>query len=258
MKAHKLIRIFPALVLCVLACSLAAAQEVASLPNAPEPSTEEQQTVRTPPPNDPNAVTPMAHAPYEKRKWSPYVDPGERVPKLTPANKMVFWLHEEIQPTSPLPALVSAEYGNLVDSDPKYGTNGEAFGKRFGAALARQASMRFFSDSLLPTLTHEDPRYYRQAEGSYGSRAWHATERMFIAQSDDGHHVFDVSDIFGRLLGSGLTMAYYPHRSANGGVVLRTWGTAVAGGVGDNLFLEFWPDIVTRIRHRHQNAQTAP
>jgi hypothetical protein len=258
MKAHKLMRLFPLFVFCVLGGTLASAQQVASLPNAPEPSTDEQQAVRTPPPSDPNAITPMAHASYETRKWSPYVDPGERVPKLTPSNKMVFWLHEEFQPTSPLPSLVSAEYGNLTDSDPKYGTNGAAFGKRFGAAMARDAGMRLFSDSVLPTLTHEDPRYYREASGSYGGRAWHAAERMFVAQSDDGRHVFNVSDLFGRLLGSGLTMAYYPHQSTNGGVVLRTWGTAVVGGIGDNLFLEFWPDIVDRIRHRHQNAQTAP
>jgi hypothetical protein len=230
--------------------SFASAQEVASLPDAPEA----QVTQITPPPSEPGAITPMAHASYQTRKWSPYVDPGERVPKLTAANKMVFWLHEEIQPTSPLPALVSAEYGNLTNADPKYGTNADDFGQRFGAALARQASMRFFSDSLIPAFTHEDPRYYRKASGSYGGRVWHATERMFITQSDDGHRVFDVSDLLGRLLGSGLTLAYYPHRSTNSGVVLRTWGTAVAGGVGDNLLLEFWPDIVAAYRHRHQSA----
>ncbi|MBT9331661.1 hypothetical protein [Paracidobacterium acidisoli] len=273
-----MIRPKPICLFAIAACFLAsgmsapaqsiASQTIASLPDAPQPLTiasidpvtsiddppQAQTTPVPPPPPGSQAVTPMAHAPYAKRKWSSYVDPGERVPRLTTADKMAFWLHEEIQPASPLPALVSAEYGLITDSDPKYGTNGEAFGERFGAALARQASMRFFSDSVLPAVTHEDPRYYRLASGSYGRRAWHATERMFIAQNDDGRRVFDVSDIFGRLLGSALTMAYYPHRSANGGVVLRTWGTAVAGGVGDNLFLEFWPDIITRFRHRHSGS----
>jgi hypothetical protein len=89
---------------------------------------------------------------------------------------MVFWLHEELEPSSPLPALVSAGYGQLTNSDPKYGTDEGAFGERLGAAFLRQASMRFFADSLLPTLDHEDPRYYREASGDYAARVLHAAE----------------------------------------------------------------------------------
>ena len=220
-----------------------------------DPRSDAPQAQQTSPapqigPADPKAASPLAHESYEKRKWSGYVDPGERVPVLHTSDKLVFWLHEEGELTSPLPAFVSAGYGQLTNSDPKYGTDEGAFGERLGAAFLRQASMRFFSDSLLPALDHEDPRYYRKASGGYAGRALHAAEFTFIDRNDSGQRTFNSSDIAGHLAASALTPAYYPHSSRTGGVVFRTWGTSIAGAAVNNLFLEFWPDVVNKIHHR--------
>jgi hypothetical protein len=38
-------------------------------------------------------------------------------------------------------------------------------------------------------------------------------------------------------------MAYYPEPSANVRVAARTWGVSLAGLAGNNLFLEFGPDV---------------
>jgi hypothetical protein len=224
------------------------AQQADPLPNAPQA----QQTSPAPQtaPADPKAASPLGHESYEKRKWSGFVDPGERVPVLHARDKMAFWLHEEIEPSSPLPAFVSAGYGQLTNSDPRYGSDEAAFGERLGAALLRQASMRFFADSLFPTLDHEDPRYFRKASGGYAGRALHAAEFTFIDRNDSGHRTFNASDIAGHLAASALTPVYYPHSSRTSGVVLRTWGTSIAGAAVNNSFLEFWPDVVNKIHHR--------
>jgi hypothetical protein len=217
------------------------------LPNAPEA----QQT--TPAPQtaaaDPKASSPLNQQSYEKRKWSSYVDPRERVPRLDAKDKMVFWLHEEVEPTVPLAALFSAGYSQVTEGDPKYGSGGAAFGERLGAVLLRQTSMRFFSDSLIPTLDHEDPRYYRLASGSYMARSLHAAEFTIIDRNDAGRRVLNVSDLAGHLVASALTLAYYPDRSANGRVVTKTWGYAIAGAAVNNIFLEFWPDVANWMYH---------
>lgn len=187
---------------------------------------------------------------YSKSKWFGVVDPDEKIPPLYTRDKMMFWLHEEIQPQSLLPALTSAGWGNLVDSDPQYGTDSAAFGERLGAAALRQASFRFFSDSLLPTLTHEDPRYFRKGYGPIKERGEYAAERVFVAQRDDGSHGFNISDVLGRAMGGALTMMYYPRPSANVGVAAKTWGVSLAGLAGVNLFEEFWPDISDRVFRR--------
>jgi len=215
----------------------------AVLPDAPQQHT-------TPP----KTVLPSTQASYEKHKWSPVVESGEYAPPLSSKDKMMFWLHEQARPMALLPAFFSAGYSQVRDGDPHYGTDSGAFGERLGAAALRDASMRFFADSLMPTLTHEDPRYRRKGSGSYGSRGWHAVQRIFLDQHDDGHVGLDISDVTGRLIASGLTMAYYPHRSANGGVVLRTWGTSIGGDAAGNLFFEFWPDV----RNHFRRSRTHP
>jgi len=194
-------------------------------------------------------------APFEKRKWAQSVDPGERVPPLYPHDKWLFWLHEEKRVSSTLPAFLSAGYGQLTDT-PAYGSDSSAFGERLGAALVRQATMRFFSSSLFPVFTGEDPRYFRKASGSRLGRAGYAAERAFITQNDDGSRGFNISNLFGHLSAAALTPLYYPSKSRRSSVVLQTWGTSIAGSAGDNLFLEFLPDAIHAWRRRRRGADS--
>jgi hypothetical protein len=251
----------------LLAATMAHAQTSAhamyidTLPNAPQPAQQSAQQAKPLQPTPPGKPAPgdagsVDHASWQKRKWAQYVDPGERVPRLDARDKMVFWLHEEARPSAALPAFVSAGYGQLTNDDPKFGTDSGAFGQRLGAALVRQASMRFFSSSLIPTLDGEDPRYFRKANGSYFARAEWAAAQAFVDRRDSGSRTFNFSNIFGHLGASALTSAYYPERSAHASVVMNTWATSIAGSAGNNLFLEFWPDVVNRLHKKLHPQRT--
>lgn len=152
--------------------------------------------------------------------------------------------------------MLSAGYGQLTNT-PAYGSDSEAFGDRMGAALIRQASMRFFASSLFPVVYHEDPRYYRKASGGYLGRAGWAAERAFITQRDSGHHGFNFSNVLGHLAASALTPTYYPAPSANFHVVMQTWATSIAGSAGNNLFLEFVPDALNAWHQRKSNRDSS-
>jgi hypothetical protein len=125
-----------------------------SLPDSPKPS-------------DPANNTPAA---VEKRKWSDVVEPGETIPSLSAGDKLLFPIHEELRLVSWFPTFFSSGYQQLVDRDPRYGVDSGAYGQRLGAAAIRDLSMRTFSDGVLPALLHEDPRYYRKADGSFMHR----------------------------------------------------------------------------------------
>ena len=112
--------------------------------------------------------------------------------------------------------------------------------------------MRFFSDSLMPTITHEDPRYFRMAHGRKGLRGLYAAERVFVNQRDDGSQGFNYSAVVGHAMAAALTMAYYPGPSANGRVAAKTIGFSLVGLAGGYLFTEFWPDVQAKLFHRHQ------
>ncbi|GGH03245.1 hypothetical protein [Silvibacterium dinghuense] len=203
-------------------------------------------------------VPPHASAPeltYAQSKWYGVVDPGRPYHPLRPSEKMVFWLHEEVSPVSLVPAFFSAGYGQLTGGDPKFGTDSGAFGERLGAAALRESSMRFFSDSLIPTLTHTDPRYFRMGSGRPGKRAEWAVERLVIDQDDKGNRIPNYSDLGGRLAASALAMTYYPSASVNAGVVFKTWGTSLAGAAANNLFMEFWPDIRDAAFHHNRKSR---
>lgn len=201
---------------------------------------------------DAPSVHPSETDGFPKSKWFGVVDPGEKIPPLYTRDKMMFWVHEEIQPLSLFPAFVSSGWEQMMNTDPKYGKDSGAYGERLGAGVLREASMRFFADSLLPTVTHEDPRYFRKAYGTVTQRGVYAAERVFVAQHDDGSHGFNISDTMGRAAASALAMTYYPAASVNARVAARTWGVSLAGLAGNNLFLEFWPDVRDKVFHLHR------
>ncbi|MBV8632716.1 MAG: hypothetical protein JOZ83_17460 [Silvibacterium sp.] len=199
----------------------------------------------------PNA--PASHAAPAVR-GSVLVNCGQQVKPLDAEEKIVYWLQEQAQWTSLFPTFVSPAIEQAVDLDPKYGTDSAAFGQRLGAAALRGASMRFFSDSLLPTVTHEDPRYFRMAHGPKARRGVYAAMRVFVTRRDNGLQGFNYSAVVGHAMASALIMTYYPGPSANGGVVARTFGLSLAGLAGGHLFTEFWPDVRDRVFHHPKNG----
>jgi len=250
----------------LFSASALSAQPSGSLPDAPRPAAElvsslnpadapdagqSADQTKLPGKPDPGKASPLDRASFEQRKWARYIDPGERVPKLSRRDKLNFWLHEEVQPWASAPAFISAGFGQLTLGDPKYGSDSGAFGERLGAAFIRQASMRFFTNSLIPYSNGEDPRYFRKAAGGYGSRALWAVEQVGLTRRDSGEQAFNFSNIVGHLAASALTPLYYPRGSRSADTVLLTWGTSIAGSAGNNLFLEFWPDV-ENLWHRHR------
>ena len=169
---------------------------------------------------------------------------------MTVRQKLLLPAHEELSWTTPVAILYSGWYGILRDSDPHYGINLDGWGERVGAAALRQATTRELTDSFLPILFREDPRYYRQAYGSYGSRAEYAATRIFIDRRDSGTQGFNFSDVLGRGMAAALTQTYYPQSSIGTGVVLRSWGISLAALGGTNLFSEFWPDARRKLFHK--------
>ena len=41
---------------------------------------------------------------------------------------------------------------------------------------------------LLPSLLHQDPRFYQSSEGGFTRRAWYGVSRILVTRSDSGRH----------------------------------------------------------------------
>ncbi len=79
------------------------------------------------------------------------------------------------------------------------GGNGgvESFGKFYARALGDQIIGSYVTEAILPSLFHEDPRYFRLGSGTFFHRASYATTRVFVTKLDNGKSRVYLSELAG-------------------------------------------------------------
>lgn len=122
---------------------------------------------------------------------------------------------------------------------PDYGPGIQGYGKRYGAALADATTSRLVGSAILPSLFHQDPRYFYQGSGGAGSRTWHAVQSVFVCRGDNGKPQPNYSHMLGSLTAGAVANAYHPASSRGLGLTFETFGITVGGNIAGNLFREF-------------------
>jgi hypothetical protein len=79
---------------------------------------------------------------------------------LTALQKAELATDNSVAPSMVLGDLISAGIDQATNSLQGYGQEYAGFGKRFGSALATSTTNQYFKTFLLPTLLHDDPRYF--------------------------------------------------------------------------------------------------
>ena len=121
---------------------------------------------------------------------------------------------------------------------PDYGPGLQGYGKRYGAALADSMTSRLVGSAILPSIFHQDPRYFYQGSGGTGSRAWHAMQSVFVCRGDNGKPQFNYSHMLGSLTAGAVANAYHPAASRGLGLTFETFGITVGANIAGNLFRE--------------------
>ena len=122
---------------------------------------------------------------------------------------------------------------------PGYGPGIQGYGKRYGAALADATTARIIGSAILPSLLHQDPRYFYQGSGSVPSRTFHAVAFTFTARGDNGKTQPNYSHLLGSLASAGISNLYHPAGSRSVGDTFQTFGIDLVGNVIGNVFREF-------------------
>ena len=100
-----------------------------------------------------------------------------------------------------------------------YVQGAKGYGQRLGAEAADGFSDILIGGAILPSLLHQDPRYFYQGTGTKKSRLAHALASPFVCKGDDGRLQPNYSSIGGDLASSALTTAYYPQSNRGAGFV---------------------------------------
>jgi carboxypeptidase family protein len=128
---------------------------------------------------------------------------------------------------------------------PDYRQGAKGYGERFGANLAGGISEGLFGNAILPSLLHQDPRYFYQGTGTKKSRARHAILAAFICKGDNGASQPNYSTWGGSLISSSISTAYYPQSDRSAGRIFKSFGIGMALHVGGSLAQEFILDKFT-------------
>ena len=128
------------------------------------------------------------------------------------------------------------QYENIF---PSFGSGVGGYAKRFGAAYAGSISSKMIANALLPSVFHQDPRYFYKGNGSVRSRAFYAMAAAFIARGDNGHWEPNYSHIIGSFASGALSNVYYPSSDRGLTLTLANGGVNLGDSVGTNLLREF-------------------
>jgi hypothetical protein len=141
-------------------------------------------------------------------------------------------------------AVVSAS--KQAGNTPNYGQGWGAYGERFGATAADGFTDIMIGGAILPSLLHQDPRYFYQGTGTTSSRMRHAIFSAFITKADNGKWQPNYSTMGGDLASAGISNLYYPSSNRGVGLVFGNFALGTAERISANLAEEFLLGKVTR------------
>lgn len=135
-----------------------------------------------------------------------------------------------------------AVLGQMVDQHPQFGQGLKGYGKRLGGSVADQLIGNMLTESVMPSLLREDPRYFRRGRGGVWSRAGYAASRVFVARNDHGKWTFNAAEVSGNAISAAVGNAYYRGERRLGNNVERFY-SQMATDAFSQILKEFWPDI---------------
>ena len=138
-----------------------------------------------------------------------------------------------------------------TDAHPQLGKGMGGFGQYYWRGFVDKTDGNYWVIFVLPTILHQDERYFAMGEGGFWKRGTYAATRIFVARNYDGDNTFNVSEVLGRGIAQGISTTYYPHQSNAGEKLAVKYAYALGRDALTNVFREFWPDIATHVLHRH-------
>jgi hypothetical protein len=221
---------------------------LAALPLLGFPCTVRAQQIEAPPPQDVSCETPAP------------------APQSPPVNSRIFGVMpnfataDDAASLPPVSTQQKFHMAALYAIDPYVypfvgaiaavgrGEGDHGYLERYALAFTDNALGSMMTVGVVPTLFHQDPRYFRLGKGGAWRRARYGVSRSVVARSDAGRTMFNVSEIGGNLLTASVANLYYPSGDRSVGNTLTRWGMQVMWDTLSNELKEFWPDIRRKIR----------
>jgi hypothetical protein len=170
---------------------------------------------------------------------------------LTAAEKFKLDLRAAIDPYTFGIAMITAGLGEAEDSDTGFAWGPAGYTERAAAAYGDNVIGNLIGNAVLPSILHQDPRYFRLGHGSAGHRLLYAAATSFICKHDNtGKWEPNYSNVLGNMIAGEISTLYYPNSKGDGLQAVETGLTVTFEGTFGAELQEFWPDISRRFFHK--------
>jgi hypothetical protein len=111
----------------------------------------------------------------------------------------------------------------------------------------------YWVDFVMPSIVHQDERYYAKGEGGVLNRSVYAATRVLITPNFQGKNGFNTSEVLGRGISQAISLSYYPSQTQTFSGFAQKYAYALGRDAITNVFRELWPDISAHLFH-HQHS----
>jgi hypothetical protein len=150
-------------------------------------------------------------------------------------------------PPSLAGGVVSAGWGTAFNNPEEYGTHWDGFAKRYGMRLTGVATGNAIEASV-GMAWGEDPRYFRSANRNFWGRVSHAADLTFRARRSDGKFHPAYARYTGNVGNNFLSNTWRVDSESSVGSALTRTALGFAGKFASNLFEEFWPTVIAKVK----------
>jgi hypothetical protein len=172
---------------------------------------------------------------------------------LSSGQKFKLFFKSSTDPWPFMLAGVVSGIGQADDSYAEWGQGAQGYAKRYGAAYSDAFIGNFFGNAVLPSILHEDPRYFQKGTGSATSRFLWAAASTVWCRRDNGKWGPNYANVVGNLMGAAVARAYYPASERTVGDTINDGLTVSVEGIVGAEVIEFWPDLVRH--HKKKQAE---
>jgi hypothetical protein len=187
------------------------------------------------------------------------VSAGQVVPEETFREKLVTSTEDNFDYTSLFFAGWIAADSFVTKATPEFHQGAAGFARYYWHSVADQSIENYFVELIVPTITHEDSRYYAMGKGGGGfwKRTGYSLSRVLVTRTDSGKETFNYSEITGSAAAASVSNFYYPTKEQTVGNGLRNWGLDITYDSVTFMFHEFWPDISNSVFGKRNHAVVA-
>ncbi len=179
------------------------------------------------------------------------VSAGTTPPPPTPKQAFVIATKNSFDYSSFIFVGITSLVAKASNAHPQLGSGPAGFGRYYWRGFVDKTDGNYLVIFALPTVFHQDERYYALGKGNVWKRLGYAVSRVAVTPNYDGHASFNASELLGRGIAQGVSLAYYPSKTRTASAIASKYAYAILRDAATNAFREVWPDIATHVLHTH-------